>query len=91
MVLDDLHELIETLQARLDAHASELQKNEALTRYALIDPLLRGLGWDTSDPSQVLVEFRSQNGAADYALLGAGGRPLVIVEAKKLGLNYRRR
>ena len=85
MVLDDLHELIETLQARLDAHASELQKNEALTRYALIDPLLRGLGWDTSDPSQVLVEFRSQSGAADYALLGAGGRPLVIVEAKKLG------
>ena len=85
MVLSELHELIETLQARIDAHRSAFQQNEALTRYALIDPLLRGLGWDTSNPSQVLVEFRSQSGSADYALLGDDGRPRVIVEAKKLG------
>ena len=85
MVLEELHELIETLQLRIDVHGPALQQSEALTRYALIDPLLRGLGWDTGDPSQVLVEFRSQNGAADYALLGASGQPHVIVEAKKLG------
>ena len=85
MVLDELHELIETLQARIDQHAAALQQSEALTRYALIDPMLRALGWDTGDPSQVLVEVRFGSGSADYALLGGDGRHRVIVEAKKLG------
>ncbi len=85
MVLEELHELIETLQARIAEHASALQQSEALTRYALIDPLLRGLGWDTGDPSQVLPEFKSGRGSADYALLGSDGKPVVIIEAKRLG------
>ena len=85
MVLDELHELIVTLQARITAHAPALQQSEALTRYALIDPLLRELGWDTGDPTQVLPEYRSVAGSADYALLGQSGSPQVIVEAKKLG------
>ncbi len=85
MVLEDLHELIETLQARIDAHGPALQQSEALTRYALIDPLLRGLGWDTGDPAQVMPEYRSAAGSADYALLGASSKPQIIIEAKKLG------
>ncbi len=85
MMLDDLYELIETLQARIAQHDSALQQSEALTRYALIDPLLRGLGWDTGDPAQVLVEFRSPAGSADYALLGTSSKPQVIIEAKRLG------
>jgi len=85
MVLEDLHELVETLQGRIAEHGSALQQSEALTRYALIDPLLRGLGWDTGDPTQVLVEFRSDAGQADYALFGESPKPQVIIEAKKLG------
>ena len=85
MVLDELHELIETLQARIDKHAPALQQSEALTRYALIDPLLRGLGWDTGDPKQVIPEYRSTAGSADYALFGQSNKPQVIIEAKKLG------
>ncbi len=85
MVLDELHELIETLQGRIEAHAPALQQSEALTRYALIDPLLRGLGWDTGDPSQVIPEYRSAAGSADYALFGQSNKPQVIIEAKRLG------
>ena len=85
MVLEELHELIETLQRRIAEHGPALQQSEALTRYALIDPLLRGLGWDTGDPSQVIPEFKSRRGSADYALLGGDGKPDVIIEAKRLG------
>lgn len=85
MVLDELHELIETLQARIASHAPALQQSEALTRYALVDPLLRGLGWDTGDPNQVIPEYPVTNGSADYALFGQSMKPAVIVEAKKLG------
>ena len=86
MVLEDLHALIETLQERISKHDAALRKNEALTRYALIDPLLRELGWNTADPSQVVVEYKGAMGSADYALLGMDGKPTVIVEAKKLGM-----
>ena len=85
MLLEELLSVVETLRGRIAAHGPALRQSEALTRYALIDPLLRGLGWDTADPSQVLVEYRSESGSADYALLGADGKPQVIVEAKKLG------
>lgn len=85
MPLDELLETIETLRERIDQHGTALRKSEAQTRYALVDPLLRGLGWDTSDPTQVVPEYRTQTGPADYSLLGPNGKPALMVEAKKLG------
>ena len=55
------------------------------TRYALIDPLLQELGWDTSDPSGVKIEDGSGDGRADYLLLD-NDQPVMIIEAKRLGL-----
>ena len=84
MILDSLLELVETLKARIDEHGEQLRQSEALTRYALIDPLLRELGWDTENPALVIPEYKSGSGSADYALL-TGNRPAMMVEAKKLG------
>ena len=50
MPLDSLLNLVETLKQRIVEHKAALSQSEALTRYALIDPLLRELGWDTSRP-----------------------------------------
>ena len=84
MPLDSLLKLVETLRQRIDEHGNALRQSEALTRYALIDPLLRELGWDTSDPSQVVPEYRVPNNQmADYVLL-ANGAPSMVVESKKL-------
>ena len=83
MPLDDLFTLIKDLRERMDTHGAALRQSEALTRYALIDPLLRALGWNTADPALVVPEYRSGSGSADYALLG-NGKPLMMVEAKKL-------
>ena len=85
MPLDDLADVIETLQARIEAHRQGLEANETRTRMALIDPLLQALGWDTGDPSVVTPEYESSGGRADYALLGDAENPKAIVEAKKLG------
>ncbi len=89
MLLKSMLTLAETLKERVtvlrDADASE-----TLTRYALIDPLLRELGWDTSDPSMVVPEYSSGSGRADYALMSTG-RPAMMVEAKKLGTPLRDR
>lgn len=85
MALNDLLELIEILQRRIDQHRDRLSKNETLTRYALIDPLLRALDWDTEDPAVVVPEYEASGGRVDYVLLNSEGKPAILVEAKKLG------
>lgn len=84
MLLQSLIELVETLRERIEKHGDALRASEALTRYALINPLLHELGWDTTDLALVIPEYNSGNGPADYALLD-DGKPVMIVEAKKLG------
>ena len=64
------------------------------TRYALIDPIIRALGWDTGSPDECCVEWPRPwgGGKVDYALFGnsdmydiaAGGiAPTVIIESKR--------
>ena len=83
MPLDSLLGLIETLKQRIAEHRTALRQSEALTRYALIDPFLREMGWDTEDPGCVFPEYRSGKGSVDYALL-SGGKAGVMIEAKRL-------
>ena len=85
MLLDELIEVIDTLKQRITDHDSTLRENETRTRMALIDPLLQVLGWDTSDPAQVVPEYGAGGGKADYALLGHKGHPSAVIEAKRLG------
>lgn len=85
MLLGELVECIELLQERVRSHRDALRENETRTRMALIDPLLRALGWDVFDPAAVTPEYKVGGGWADYALLRADGRPAAVVEAKKLG------
>ena len=84
MWLDELNDLVVELSTKIDQHREILQKSESSTRYCLIDPLLTALGWDLSDPAQVLTEYNSGNGRADYAMAPGSGPPSLVVEAKSL-------
>ena len=84
MLLDDLYQVIEELRERMEIHQDKLKQSEALTRNALVDPLLRALAWDTEDPALTMPEYKLGSGYADYALL-SGGKPVIVIEAKKLG------
>ncbi len=51
--------LVDVLEKVSDAAQTfdlELKGNESATRAALIDPMLRALGWDVANPGRVLVE-----------------------------------
>lgn len=85
MPLDDLVQVIETLQQRIRDHGDSLRQNEIRTRVALIDPLLTALGWDVSDPGLVTAEYGVAGGRADHAFWEAGHTPAATLEAKKLG------
>ena len=84
-LLKPLVDAIETVKRRITEHGTSLRENETRTRVALIDPILRALGWDVSEPGSVTLEFDVQGRRADYALLRANNRPAATIEAKKLG------
>lgn len=84
MALEELLPTLRKVRERAEKHRLDLEKSEALTRYALIDPVLRALGWDTEDPTCVRPEFTTDTGTPDYALLWEG-KPHIMVEAKALG------
>ena len=74
MLLDELVRCLEVLQGRIRSHTAALQRNEAQTRLALIDPLLRALDWDVSDPGMVTPEYPVENGRnGSVARTDAGG------------------
>ena len=70
-----------------------INKSEPQTRYALIDPVLSALGWNIHDPNQVGIEEEcsimddKSTGSmkADYVLKSNKSKPVIIVEAKRLG------
>ena len=88
MPLESLYDLVQELRERIDKHGDALRTSESLTRYALIDPLLRELGWDTGDPDQVRpeyslrTEYTKGTPSVDYALLP--NRSSVVAEAYRL-------
>lgn len=84
MALDDLQGIIKKLQDMIEAHRDYLSRHETRTRQVLIDPLLRELGWEVSDPKAVQLEYRVGQQWADYALI-SGGQPVAVIEAKRLG------
>ena len=87
-MLDELNGVVAALKARIEQHRDILSRNEAATRYALIDPLLTALGWNLADPAQVQVEYNTQGaGYADYVLLVGRQTPQAVIEAKKLDGN----
>lgn len=80
------YQVLQQVSASAQAHASLFQKNEAATRAALIDPVLRALGWDTTNVRMVEPEKSLGNELrVDYLLNDAAGKPHLVIEAKCLG------
>ena len=84
-LLTPLVDAIETVKLRIQEHGASLRENETRTRVTLIDPILKALGWDVSDPSAVTLEYDVNGRRADYALHRGDRKPAATVEAKKLG------
>lgn len=84
-MIEKLHAVSEELQSK-----KRYAKSEASTRSFLIDPFLRALGYDPSDPNDVEPEFTADFVAkgkkVDYALK-KGGRPIIFVEFKSATKN----
>ena len=59
--------------------------NERAVSTSIVVPILRGLGWDDSDPDQVLPEHATGRGRVDYALRCPPHAPVAFIEVKGVG------
>ena len=93
MTIKAVEQAIYNIRGWMDADEGfweHLDRNEMTTRYVLIDPIIRSLGWDTADLFQCVPEFR-KSGQADYVWFDIDGNPAVIIEAKNTGYKVYRR
>lgn len=84
----DFVEEIDQLASRAEEKREHLRTEEA-TKNALVMPLIRALGYDIFDPSEVVPEFTAdvstkEGEKVDYAIMH-DGTPSVLVECKKAG------
>ncbi len=92
-LLKPLVDAIETAKKRINLYRGSLREDETRTRVALIDPVLRALGWDVSDPRMVTPEYNVRGHKPDYGLHKPVDDPndeetvgnlVAILEAKRL-------
>lgn len=83
----DLESLIKSLSGKIRKF-QDRSLGEQNTKAALIEPMIRALGWDTLDPDEVHREYKpkSKDSPVDYALKMLR-KPRLFVEAKGLGEN----
>ena len=74
----------QALKTALNHLQSDSLANEAQVKQAVILPVLRALDWDDTDPASFKPEYTVPSGAVDYALFDHG-KPLVFIEAKRIG------
>lgn len=77
-----MQNLIDRVRERLAAGA---YVNEAAVSHGILMPVLHQLGWDGSDPGQVIPEYSSGRGRVDFALCSSPGRAAVFIEVKGVG------
>ena len=83
--MNTIDQTLATIRERIGQHQGRGISEEA-TKTALVNPLLRALGWDTEDLHQVYPEYSSVGGRVDYALL-INDEPRLLIEAKALEAN----
>lgn len=85
--MSDLRIAIKQVIQKVEKHRDLYSRSEQSVRDQLINPILKTLGWDTSEPDFVHANVTNDDGKIpDYTLLKDGEKKLVL-EAKKLSKN----
>lgn len=85
--MSDLQITIKQVLQKVEKHRDLYSRSEQSVRDHLINPILRTIGWDTTEPDLVQPNVTNDDGRIpDYTLLKEGKKVLVL-EAKKLSKN----
>ncbi len=65
----EFKELLNTLRKRIAEHRTTYEKNEAAVKRHLIEPVLSFFKWEMENLLQVVPEYSTESGRADYCLM----------------------
>ncbi|MCK4377153.1 MAG: type I restriction enzyme HsdR N-terminal domain-containing protein [Actinomycetia bacterium] len=82
----DLKETIEILIEKMKKYRSLYERNEMATRGQIIEPILKGLGWNIENPEEIQPNVSFEEGVPDYSLL-KNDKNILFIEAKKLAID----
>ena len=67
--MDNLIHILESVSEKILNYRSLYEANEMSVRAHLIDPVIRELGWDPSNPHEVQQDIYTEEGKPDYTLI----------------------
>lgn len=85
-----LQETLEMVVDRMKKHRSLYDQNEMAVRDQLVNPILRGLGWNPEDPEEVRPNVSTEEGVPDYSLI-KNDSTVLFIEVKKLSVDVEQR
>jgi predicted type IV restriction endonuclease len=87
--MSNLESIIIKTREKIQKHRENFQKNEQNVRSAIIDPILKSIGWDTGNLELVDANESNDLGFPDYTLKKRT-EPVLIIEAKRMGVEIGR-
>lgn len=82
----DLKETIEKMIEKMKKYRSLYERNEMATRGQIVEPILKGLGWNIENPEEIQPNVSFEEGIPDYSLL-KDDKNVLFIEAKKLAID----
>jgi hypothetical protein len=84
--MNNLNEVLEHIVEKIKKHHSLYEQNEMAVREHIVNPILRGLGWNPENPEEVQPNIPTEEGVPDYSLI-KDGRKILFIEVKNLSVD----
>ncbi len=85
-----IKETIEMVVERIKQNRTLYEQSEMQVRESIVNPILRGLGWNPENPEEVQHNISTEEGIPDYSLL-KNNKKVLFIEAKKLSVSIVKR
>ena len=82
-----IKDVIEMVVERIKKNRTPYEQSEIQVRESIVNPILRGLGWNPENPDEVQHNVSTEEGIPDYSLL-KNNKKVLFIEAKKLADKY---
>lgn len=84
-IMSSIYITLKNTQAKIKKHRENFQKNEENVRTQIINPILKSIGWNPEDPTQVQHNESQDLGFPDYSLKKRN-KTVLFIEAKRMGI-----
>lgn len=81
-----IKETLEMVVERMKKFRSLYERNEMGVRDQIVNPILKGLGWNPENPEEVQPNISTEEGVPDYSLIKNDDK-ILFIEAKKLSVD----